>query len=40
MNRFYEGKASDAVIRIVEAREGDKRKNVRSPEQEGHPAPV
>ena len=40
MNRFSEGKACDAVIRHIEAREGNARQDVRSPEQQGDVAPV
>ncbi len=40
MNRFHEGKAYDAVIRHIEAREGSTRQNFRSPEQEGDTAPI
>ncbi len=38
--QFNEGKACDAVIRLIEAREGATRKNMRFPEQENHAAPV
>jgi hypothetical protein len=37
---FNEGKVCDAVIRRLEAREGHRRKDLRSPEREGHVAPV
>jgi hypothetical protein len=37
---FHEGKACDAVIRALEAREGQSRREVRLPEQDGHPAPI
>ena len=37
---FHEGKACDAVIRVLEAREGQTRRDVRSPEKDGHPAPI
>jgi hypothetical protein len=40
MNRFNEGKACDAVIRHIEARDGGRRQNLRSPEQEGDTAPI
>jgi hypothetical protein len=40
MNRVNEGKACDAIIRHVEAREGQVRQSVRFPEKEGHPAPI
>jgi hypothetical protein len=40
MNRFNEGKACDAVIRHIETREQSLRQDVRSPEREGHTAPV
>src|ERR1700719_3318632 len=40
MNRFNEGKACDAVIRHIEARDGGTRQDLRSPEQEGDSAPV
>jgi hypothetical protein len=41
VSRFNEGKACDAVIRRIEAREGCRRGNDgRSPEREGHAAPV
>lgn len=40
MNPFHEGKASDAVIRHIEGRDGGTRQDLRSPEQEGDPAPV
>lgn len=40
-NRFNEGKAVDAVIRRIETREGCRRgDDARSPEREGHAAPV
>jgi len=38
--RFNEGKACDAILRRLEAREGARRTNVRSPERDRHPAPV
>jgi hypothetical protein len=38
--RFNEGKACDAILRRLEAREGARRTNLRSPERERHPAPV
>jgi len=37
---FHEGKACDAVIRVLEAREGQSRRDVRSPERDGDPAPI
>jgi len=37
---YNEGKACDAVLRVLEAREGASRRNVRFPEQERHPAPI
>lgn len=37
---FNEGKSCDAVIRRLETREGHRRRDLRSPEQEGHAAPV
>ena len=37
---FHEGKACDAVIRVLEAREGESRRDVRSPEKDGNPAPI
>ncbi len=37
---FNEGKACDAVIRVLEAREGQTREDLRSPEQDGHAAPI
>jgi len=37
---FHEGKACDAVIRVLEAREGESRRDVRSPEKDGDPAPI
>jgi hypothetical protein len=37
---FNEGKACDAVLRRLEAREGAPRTNLRSPERERHPVPV
>jgi hypothetical protein len=40
MNRFNEGKACDAIIRHLEAREGRSRMDVRLPEQEGDAAPI
>jgi hypothetical protein len=40
MNRFNEGKACDAILRHIEAREGCTRQDLRWPEQEGHPAPI
>jgi hypothetical protein len=40
MRRFNEGKACDAVIRRIEAREGQPRGAICFPEQERHPAPV
>ncbi len=40
MRRFNEGKACDAVIRHIEAREGQPRGNIRFPEREKHAAPV
>jgi len=40
MAKFNEGKVCDAIIRHIEAREGSQRQNLRSPEQEGHAAPV
>jgi hypothetical protein len=38
--KFNEGKVCDAVIRILEAREGDRRGEVRSPERDRHAAPI
>jgi hypothetical protein len=38
--KFNEGKACDAVIRRLEAREGKLREDVRFPERERHSAPV
>jgi hypothetical protein len=38
--RYNEGKACDAVIRVLEAREGKSRDNVRLPEKECHAAPI
>jgi hypothetical protein len=35
-----EGKACDAVIRVLEVREGQMRKDLRSPEQDRHAAPI
>lgn len=40
MKGFNEGKACDAVLRHIERREGSARSDLRSPEQEGHAAPV
>jgi hypothetical protein len=40
MSRFNEGKACDAVIRHIEAREGSSRQNLRSPEREKDAAPI
>lgn len=40
MNRFNEGKACDAILRHIEAREVRTRQDLRWPEQEGHPAPI
>jgi hypothetical protein len=40
MNRFNEGKACDAVIRHIEARDGGTRQNLRFPEKEGHNSPI
>jgi hypothetical protein len=37
---FNEGKACDAVIRVLETREGQIREDLRFPEQEGHAAPI
>jgi hypothetical protein len=37
---FHEGKACDAVIKVIEARENHQRSNVRFPEAELHAAPV
>ena len=37
---FHEGKACDAVIRVLEAREGQGRRDVRSPEKDGDAAPI
>jgi hypothetical protein len=40
-NGFNEGKALDAVLRRIESRDGVRRgDDVRSPEREGHPAPI
>ena len=38
--RFNEGKACDAILRRLEAREGAGRTNLRLPERERHPVPV
>ncbi|MGC1863152.1 MAG: hypothetical protein WA733_19055 [Methylocystis sp.] len=40
MRRFNEGKACDAVIRRIEAREGCSRRDFSFPEKENHAAPV
>lgn len=40
MSKTNEGKACDAVIRRIEAREGSSRYDVSLPEQERHPAPI
>jgi len=40
MNRFNEGKACDAVIRHLEAREGSARQNLQWPERQGDTAPI
>jgi hypothetical protein len=40
MSKTNEGKACDAVIRRIEAREGSSRRDVSLPEQEHHAAPV
>jgi hypothetical protein len=40
MRRFNEGKACDAVLRRIEAREGYLRRDIRFPERELHQAPV
>ncbi len=37
---YNEGKACDAVVRVLEAREGKSRQNVRLPEQERHASPI
>jgi hypothetical protein len=37
---FHEGKACDAVVRVIEARESHCRRDVRSPEKDGDPAPI
>jgi hypothetical protein len=37
---YNEGKVCDAVIRILEARGGKVRQNVRLPERERHAAPI
>jgi len=37
---FHEGKACDAVLRFIEAREGTTREAVRCPDREGHSDPV
>ncbi|MFZ1961406.1 MAG: hypothetical protein WAU63_09185 [Methylovirgula sp.] len=37
---FNEGKACDAVIHVLEAREGEMRQDVRFPERERHTAPI
>jgi len=37
---FHEGKACDGVIRVLEAREGHSRRDVRFPDQERHRAPI
>jgi hypothetical protein len=38
--QFNEGRACDAIIKLIEAREGATRTNIRFPEQENHAAPV
>ena len=38
--RFNEGKACDAILRRLEAREGKTRRDVRFPEREGYSAPI
>ena len=40
ISRFNEGKACDAVIRRIEAREQSVREDLHSPEAVGHAAPV
>jgi hypothetical protein len=40
MIRFNEGKACDAIICHIEAREGHIRQSLRFPEKEGHNAPI
>ena len=40
MDRSNEGKACDAVIRHIEAREGSARQNLQSPERERDSAPI
>ena len=37
---YNEGKTCDAVVQVLEAREGKRRSNVRRPEEEGHAAPI
>ena len=37
---FNEGKACDAVLRVLEARENETRRDLRSPERQGHAAPI
>ena len=37
---FHEGKVCDAVIRVLETREGQRRHDVRSPEKDGDSAPI
>lgn len=37
---YNEGKACDAVVRVLEAREGKARARMRFPEQERHAAPI
>ena len=37
---FHEGKACDAVIRVLEKREGQVRQDISSPEKDGAPAPI
>jgi hypothetical protein len=37
---FHEGKACDAVVRVIEAREGHDRRDISSPEKDGDPAPI
>jgi hypothetical protein len=40
MNRFNEGKGCEAVIRHIEMRDGGTRQDLRSPEEDGDPAPI
>jgi hypothetical protein len=40
VRHFQEGRACDAVLRLLEYQTGDKRQNLRFPEREGHKFPV